>query len=223
MFRFLVSILCCLSIACVELSAQTDTPLRNKEPGGILKEPHGKPFGGMIDRNPSQMNYKAYEDEGVEDLAKAIEDRDWGSESTAWERASGINTRDSYQKYAAMYPYGAHAAEANKRLIDLKVNDMFTGSHNSFPKIERTAADDESPVSTITIYNHTDYFLTVMFSGERSISATIMPGSFETLTVQNGSYVVGASVPPAGIRPFAGEATFRGGKYETGFIILRTF
>ncbi len=219
MFRFLLSILCCLTIVCVDLSAQTDTPLTNKEPGGIMNGSHGKPFGGIIDRNSTRMNYKAYEDEGVEDLAKALEDRDWGSESTAWERASSMNTKDSYQKYAVMYPYGAHAAEANKRLIDLKVNDMFSGNHDNFPKIERTSADDESPVSTITIYNHTEFFLTVMFSGDKSISTTIVPGGFETVTVRNGSYVVGASVPPARIRPFAGEASFRGGKYETGFYI----
>lgn len=220
MLKRLISILCCMSLVCLNLSAQTDNPLRNNDPGAMIKSPHNKPMGTVIDRNSVQMDYKSYNDEGVEDLSRAMEERDWGSEGTAWVRACETNTYESYQKYAVRYPYGAHAAEATKRMIDLRVNDIFSGKHNNLPGINRVYADDDSPTSSITIDNHTSYPLTVMFSGAESKVITVSPEGSETVTVKNGSYRIGASVSAAHVRPFAGDMGFRGGQYETGFYIV---
>ena len=218
--RYLISIFCCLAIACLDLHAQTDNPLRSREPGGIIMEPQSKTLGNVSDRNSVQMNYKAYEDESVEDFSKSMEERDWGSEDTAWARACKDNTRESYQRYSAIYPYGSHIAEAVSRLTDIRVNDIFSGQHESFPEINCIAADDDSPTSTITIYNHTSYQMTVMFSGTEAKSVLILPDSSNTVTVRNGNYRIAASVPSSRVRPFAGSSGFNGGNYETGFYIV---
>ena len=65
----------------------------------MIKSPHNKPMGTVIDRNSVQMDYKSYNDEGVEDLSRAMEERDWGSEGTAWVRACEIRTSEIFSYF----------------------------------------------------------------------------------------------------------------------------
>lgn len=179
-------------------------------------------LGGSISKEPAlPSSYGKYKDEGLQDLNKAMEEREWGSEDTAWKRASSLHTIDAYQKYLARYPYGLHAGNANANIIDIRVSDALNRDHNDLPEMARTVSEDDSPTSTIIVENTTRYPLTVMYSGIDSKSVTIPPGSKTAVTLTNGRYRIAASVPVASVIPFAGGQDFSGGRYETGFCIVR--
>lgn len=177
-------------------------------------------LGGTIDVNDIPVGYKAPSDEKLKELEKTMEDKSWESEYSAWQTASRLNTKEAYQKYIAIYPNGPHRPEANQRLIDIDVNNIFNGSHNKMPMMKHVEEDDESPTSTITVENATGYHLTVMYSGMESRKVVIPPGQKSTVTLKNGDYRIAASVPPAHIRPYAGRQIFTGGRYETGYVVV---
>ena len=182
---------------------------------------------GMLDvpRNSelSTPSYGKFTDEHLKELEDDMNERSWGSEDTAWQRARTLDSEDSYKKFIAMYPYSAHRGEADKRIIDLRVDDALRNAHSDLPGITRTDADDESPTSSVTVVNHTEYALTVLFSGDESRSVVISPGRSAVVKVNNGSYKLAASVPPPHIRPFAGTTDLSGGGYEIGFWVVSTY
>lgn len=179
-----------------------------------------KMIGTRIDTKTLPIEHNRYKDERLKELEKNMQERDWGTESTAWEAARKANTKESYQRYLAMYPYAAHSADANRRLIDLRVNDVLNSNHDQLPGMTRVYADDESPTSTIIIENGTNMPLTVMYSGAESKSIIIPEGSRMALTIKNGYYRIAASVPAANIHPFAGSENLAGGQYEVTYIIV---
>lgn len=176
-----------------------------------------------VDMKSLPVEYEKFSDARLEELEREMSERSWGSEDTAWERACVLNTRDAYMKYVAMYPNGEHRPEANKRIIDIEVEDILNHEHEELPGITRVEEDDDSPTSTIVIKNNTQYRLTVMYSGSESKSIAIAPGGRGTLTVKNGRYNIAASVPPAHIRPYAGSTTLEGGRYETGYWVVTSW
>lgn len=179
-------------------------------------------IGKSISNEPAlPAGYGKYKDEGLQDLSRAMEERDWGSEDTAWERAKTLDSIDAYKKYLARYPYGQHVGEANNRIIDIRVSDALNGDHNDLPEMARTVSEDDSPTSTIVVENVTRFPLTVMYSGIESKSITIPAGSKSSVTLKNGHYRIAASVPVSYVFPFAGSQDFSGGRYETGFCIVR--
>lgn len=230
-FRRLLSIFFCLTFFLMAAGAQTTVKKGvtgdrsvigsvGHGAGGVVSS-KGMITGSISNEPALPSGYGKYKDEGLEDLTKAMEERDWGSEDTAWERAKSKDTIDAYQKYLARYPYGQHVGEANQRIIDIRVDDALKGDHNELPQIERTVTDDDSPTSTIVVENATRYPLTVMYSGTESKSITIPAYCKGTVTIKNGHYRIAASVPVATIYPYAGNQDFSGGRYETGYIIVR--
>ena len=215
----IMTLLCTAFIA----GAQTPLPLSRERRGGSgSRGSHG--LERMTDPNSGMqmppMEYQNYSDEKFNELDKTMKERSWNSEDTAWERARIEDTHDSYQRYIAMYPNGAHRPDATKRMIDIDVNNIFNNAHNKMPGIKRVEEDNTSLTSTITVINSTGYPLTVMYSGPDSKSIVIGPDGFGTVTIVNGDYRIGASVPPPFIRPFAGTAGFSGGRYEVEFFVV---
>jgi len=177
-------------------------------------------LGKPIDMNEIPMEYNKYNDERFKEFDEEMNERKWKNEDTAWERACELDTQEAYQRYIAIYPNGPHRGEANRRFIDIQVNDIMNNAHDELPDIFHVAPDDNSPTSTVLIVNHTDYVLTVYYSGIDSKSILINPGSRAALTLTNGSYKVAASVPPSHIRPYAGRTQLSGGRYETGYWVV---
>lgn len=226
MFRKLFVTLILLLGAQLLADAQSSVALGREGKGRLgIPAPAGgmeKPIGTSINADARPIGHETYTDENLGRLEKEMEAREWGSEDTAWERARKADTKDAYQRYVAMYPNGAHRPQASQRLVDLSVDDIFNADHGSLPKMHRVQSDDDSPTSTITVENATRYPLTVMYSGPESRSTLIPPGAKETVTLPNGRYRIAASVPDASVRPFAGSETFSGGRYETGYMIVRS-
>lgn len=183
------------------------------ERGGMLSVPMDSPLKGP--------DYQKYKDNDLKDLEQDMNERSWTDENTAWERAKTIDTEEAYRKFIVLYPNSVHHGEADKRIIDLGVDDALAHAHNSLPGIKQLEKDEESPTSTITIENNTEYPLTVLFSGFESYRIIISPGRKGVMTVENGDFKIAASVPPQHIRPFAGATEFTGGSYEIGFWVVR--
>lgn len=230
MKRFLV-IMICTVLAAVSMDAQS--PVYKGKTGdhsvtGSVGRSSGSAvygsgmLGGSIGKEPAlPSSYGQFKDEGLQDLNKAMEEREWSSEDTAWKRASSLHTVEAYQKYLARFPYGQHAGNATKNIIDIRVSDALNSDHNDLPEMARTISDDDSPTSTIVVENTTRYPLTVMYSGTESKSITIPAGCKSSVTLKNGHYRIAASVPVTYVIPFAGGQEFSGGRYDTGFCIVR--
>jgi len=202
-------------------SAQSYSP---EKPRSMLPGTSGKSGVGTILEMPKaeagSANYKNYSDEQLDEFNKRMEEREWGSEDTAWKRACETNSRQSYERYLAMYPYGAHSAEAEQKLIVAKIAETLSNAHNELPNIKHVEFDDESITSTVFIRNNTIYPLTVYYSGTETKGTVIPTNGSATLTIENGEYKIAASVPPNHIRPYAGITAFSGGRYEIGFWVV---
>lgn len=222
--------LICLLLAalCFVFSAAAQTVTFERKGDGYSSSSKGSSRGMMgkpmaptkLDADAGAVGYGRYTDEGLQQLEKEMAERDWASEDGAWVRACEADTAEAYQRYIAMYPYGAHRAEATQRLIDKNVDNVFNSSHGRLPQLKCVAPDEDSPTSTITVHNETGYPLTVWYSGARSQSVQIPPGRSGAVTVDNGYYRIAASVPPVHVRPFAGTEIFHGGSYEVSFYVV---
>lgn len=218
--RRVITVFLCLAFALASASAQS------REGGNSLSTKSGrteraKMIGTTLDPNTLPIEHRQYTDERMKEVEKSMRDREWGSEDTAWKRACELDTKEAYQRYSAMYPNGAHIASASSRLIEIGVNEAFDSDHSSLPQMNRVVVQDDSPTSTIVIENGTGMPLTVMYNGTENKSVIINPGGKGVVTVKNGFYRIAASVPEVQVRPFAGNETFVGGRYEVGFIIVR--
>lgn len=187
---------------------------------GINSSERSRMIESTLDVNSIPLNFKGLPDERIKEMERQMEERKWGSEDTAWELALSKDTRDAYQKYIALYPNGPHRAEASKRVVDIDVNNVFKGSHNKLPGMERVERDDDSPFSIVVVENATRYTLTVMYSGPESKSVYIPAGEKGSVKIPNGQYRIAASVPAPHVRPYAGAQLFEGGRYETGYCIV---
>lgn len=218
----ILSFLFALVLSLGSASAQVTLPkkLGETRSTGTMRTEIEKMTGSMVDAKTGPVDHAMQTDDRLDEIARKMDERSWGSENTAWEKACQLNTRESYQKYTAMYPYGAHISEATKRLIDIEVNDALNGAHNGLPNMKHVEIDDDSPTSTVVVENATHYLLTVYYSGEESKSVQISPGAKRSVTLKNGHYRIAASVPAPRVRPYAGSETFVGGRYEVGYIVV---
>lgn len=182
--------------------------------------PKSSEYGKTMDAPTSPIARDKYYDADLENLEKQIAERNLGTEEGDWAAACKEKSYAAYQRYSARYPNGAHAAEAARRMVDLNVNNIFNSAHNAFPQLQRDTIDEESTTCTVTVENHTDYPMTVMFSGATSKSIVIRPESRGSVTLKTGTYRIGASVTKPGVRPFAGTQKLLGGRYHTGFTIV---
>ena len=167
--------------------------------------------------------YKNYEDESLDEFNSEMKEKAWGSEDTAWQRACDLNNSKAYERYLAIYPYGAHAPEATEYLVRTKVDETLANAHTNLPEIKRTEEDDSSPETTLIIQNNTGLILTVYCSGIDNKQVVILPDKKGVIKFLNGQYKLAASVPPSHIRPYAGQTYFQGGTYEVGFWVVTQY
>lgn len=151
-------------------------------------------------------------------LISFIENIEWQDEETAWNLAERNNTIEFYSNFIQKYPYSGHVSQAEKRIIDLEVNDAFIGSHGELPSMNKSGYS-YGTTSTISIYNNTSYALTVMYSGKDSKKVVISPQGRVTVTLPNGEYKCVASIS-GNTRNHAGTENLEGGSYEVEYYIV---
>ena len=154
----------------------------------------------------------------AEEQIQIIEDAMWSTEPKAWAAATKSGTLDAYNKYMEMYPKGAHARQADKKIIDLSVAYIFDSEHGTLPSMDHSYYGGGS-TSTISVTNDTQYTLTLLYSGPSSKRLVLSPHATQSLTLTNGNYKIAASVNSAGVRPYAGTETLSGGGYDISYYI----
>lgn len=181
--------------------------------------------------NASGLNYMSESDEyrtsldslrngSYKPLISLIENLEWENEETAWTMAVKNNTIDFYNKFIEKYPSSNHVAQAEKRIIDLEVNNVFSSSYDELPSMNRSGYSNSS-TSTIRVYNNTSYTLTVMYSGKESKKVVISPQGKVYVTLPNGIYKCVASIS-GNARNHAGTENLDGGSYEVEYYIVST-
>lgn len=142
------------------------------------------------------------------------EKRKWGTESSAWKSAFESQSQYGYTRYLELYPNGKHARQA----VDWLVDNVYQGSYGSLPSMDKIGYSN-SARSTISIFNRTEYKLTVLYSGKDSKGLVLQPGTSGKVTLPNGGYRVAASVSASNVRSFAGSESLTGGNYEVTYYI----
>lgn len=153
-------------------------------------------------------------DQRIEDINSRL----WGTDSQAWETAQKQNTLTAYNRYLELFPKGAHAKAADKKVIDLSVTNIFAGDHGTLPGMDRTSYSS-SGSNIITVSNDTQYTLTLLYSGPDSKRLVLSPRSSGSVRLPNGTYRVAASVAATNVRSYAGTETLSGGGYDVSYYI----
>ena len=146
-------------------------------------------------------------------------------EKNEWSSASRMNTLGGYKKYTKKFPNGENIEIANKRIIDLEVEDIFNGKYGDLPQMSKSAANSRSlkTINTLTVTNSTPYTLTVFYSGIESKKLVLLPEQSQKITLKKGKYKVAANVKAANVRNFAGEKDLDGGDYTIEYYIEKSF
>ncbi len=147
-----------------------------------------------------------------------IEKEKWGTDYRAWKQANIENTIASFKKYLKLYPKGNYAYTADRKVIDLQVENVFAKEHGSLPSMDKTSYGYGSNTS-IEVYNNTSYTLTLLYSGTSSKKLVLSPHSRDDLSLTNGEYRIAASVDASNIRNFAGKEELNGGNYNVEYYI----
>ena len=163
---------------------------------------------------------EAVPDEYKKDANERILELQWENESYAWQIASDDNNALSYERYLEHHPKGKHAKQAEKKLIDLEVAEVFAGEHGILPAMDKGYSTGGSK-SMIEIENKTQYDLTVSYSGPDSKRMVIPAYGTRKMTIGNGYYRVAASVGH-GVIPFAGTEQLDGSHFSSSFFISTT-
>lgn len=166
-----------------------------------------------------QSNWK-YPDDHIEALKKEQEEAKWKSEPTAWRAACDGGRISDYEKYLKFHPYGTHAKQAEKMVIDLDVEAVFSNEHGTLPPMDKSYGGGST--SHIEIHNSTSYTITISYSGPSSKRISISPGATCNVSLSNGNYRVAARAVGGGVQPFAGTENLDGGMYEVTYYI-RTY
>lgn len=148
------------------------------------------------------------------------ERKKWRTESSAWVAAKEGNTISLYEKYLEFHPNGVHASQARKRIIDLRVTNIFAGDHGYLPEMDQTYYGGGSS-SHITVHNDTGYTLTLLYSGKNQSKEIIIAArGVKSFTLANGKYRVAASVSAARVSNYVGNEDLQGGGYEVSYYIV---
>lgn len=151
------------------------------------------------------------------DAKSRISDLLWEEESFAWKMADSNDETSLYRKYLKIHPDGIHAKQAEKRLIDIEVAEVFSSEHGSLPAMDKGYSTGVS-YSVIEIENRTQYELTVSYSGPDSKRIIIPALSSKKTNIGNGHYHIAATVGH-GVIPFAGTEQLDGSHFSSSFYI----
>ena len=148
----------------------------------------------------------------------SLENLVWSTESKAWKEAQKQNNLFAYNKYKKLYPKGKHISQAEKKIIDLEVADVYAGDYGSLPSMDKVSYGS-GQTTHITVENKTSYTLTILYSGTDSKRLVIKPNKTSSITLKNGVYKIAASVDASNVRKYAGSENLNGGSYESSYYI----
>ncbi|WP_425884815.1 hypothetical protein ACPYIV_20185 [Parabacteroides sp. ASD2025] len=176
-----------------------------------------------IEKYESPIFYGKYKEKYIGIAQVKMKSFEWITDENAWRTVKKAGDIFSFRRYLFLYPDGKHSNEANKIIIDLEVDNIFSGSYGELPKMNREFNDQESSRTTITAENRTSYVLTLLYSGPESKRLTINPFRTQSITLVNGHYRIAASVNATNVSPFAGSENLSGGNYSASYYIETSY
>ena len=153
----------------------------------------------------------------VRDYKERIE-QIWSTDYSAWNQVVYTNTLSAYEKYLSLYPRGKHKKEAEKIVIDAKVDDIYANAQGSLPPMDVVSYDGTLD-SHIYIHNGTAYPLHVLYSGLISKEVVIQSNKNSKVKLRNGKYKVAAYVDNKSVRGYAGDEVLTGCSYSVSYYI----
>lgn len=147
----------------------------------------------------------------------SIEERNWKTDNSAWNRAVELNSIDAYKKYVNQYPNGYKVEKGKKIIINMEVDKIFSKDYGKMPELNKIR-EGNGKKSHISIYNNTSQTLTIWYSGPTSRLLVIKSRSRNEIQLENGKYRIGASVD-SGAKKYAGIQNLTGGYYDVEYYI----
>jgi hypothetical protein len=141
----------------------------------------------------------------------------------AWKSTRLADTLAAYQEFLSGHPHSPFRGEAEARVVDLEVSEIFRGDHGSLPPAEEKTSVEGRAYSVVNVANDTAYPLTLRYSGPDSFKVVFAAGEKGSVEVGVGSYKVTASVSAAHVRNYAGQEKSSGGNYEVTYYITGGF
>lgn len=142
-------------------------------------------------------------------------------EDKKWNAAVKLNTIKGFKDFIKNNPLHPNVLEAEKRIIDLEVDQIFKGDHGSLPPLNKSDySQSTSSISSIDIFNNTQYVLTIRYSGGESLKVDIPAYKHGKVNLRNGNYRITASVNTPSVSNYAGAEILTGGEYEAEYYIV---
>ena len=151
---------------------------------------------------------------------KKADEEKYGTDDRAWNTTKSLNTVAAYNEYLRRYPRGKYVNAANKKIIDLEVEQIVnSGIYGELPPSQKISQGTGN-TNTIHIHSQCDRDITIMYSGAVSKKIELSPYGYQTITLTSGSYKVVATA--FGVTPFYGTETLTGGEYSAEYYIITT-
>lgn len=123
------------------------------------------------------------------------------------------------KRFLRYYPTGNYAEDAQERLIELTVSDVFDNQHGSLPKAQ-SMGGKYGTESSITIKNDTQYGLNIYYSGPTHTMFYLAAGSSKSLILPNGEYRIAVKADGGNVSDYAGLDLYEGGRYSFTLYIV---
>lgn len=131
-----------------------------------------------------------------------------------------LGTTSAYQRYLNRNPKGKYAQLAKKRLVDMEVDSIQAHNHADYtPSFNENSRQGTAYLS---ITNGTEYTISVLYSGKKSVKQTLRPHQSTDITLPSGNYRIAVTTTQKNIIPFYGEHHIGAGRYEERFYIRST-
>ena len=161
-----------------------------------------------------------------EEAKKLLENELWSTDKSAWDTAKKRHTKESYNKYLAMYSGGKYKRDAQKGLLDIKVSEHFAKSAGTLPAPSYDFSywgykSKSGNKAKIEIENDNDKTMYMLFSGPEGKEITINPRKRVTVKLEPGEYRVVGFLDDSG--SFTNKINFSEGSYSASYHLVTTY
>ena len=126
------------------------------------------------------------------------------------------NSAQTWKNFVDMYP--DHPKTKQDKIIELEVNDIFSGTHGEIPSSSLSGLANYIN-SDIRIKNDTPYTLTIRYSGKENKRIIISSGDTQKVDLKSGEYRVTASVNASRVSNYAGIESLNG-SYTSSYYLM---
>tara|TARA_R110002050_G_scaffold204522_4_gene340202 strand:- start:136847 stop:137779 length:933 start_codon:yes stop_codon:yes gene_type:complete len=128
------------------------------------------------------------------------------------------NSAQTWKNFVDMYPDHPKTKQIEDKIIELEVNDIFSGTHGEIPSSSLSGLANYIN-SDIRIKNDTPYTLTIRYSGKENKRIIISSGDTQKVDLKSGEYRVTASVNASRVSNYAGIESLNG-SYTSSYYLM---